>query len=119
MRKALLNPNGFSVVELLVSSSIGLLFLTSVLGAWNYSTAIWKQENVQSGLRFNLESAMEKIKSDVRLSDANKTLYYPASSGGPYSAISMPGATRDSNGFFTIGSGITWSKTVIYHVYSN
>jgi len=120
MKKVLLKSNGgFTLVESLISLSIGAMFLISVLSAWNYSTLIWKQENVQSGLRFHLESAMEKVKADVRLSDANKTLYYPVSSGGPYSAISVPEATRDSNGFFTLSSDITWNTTAIYHVYAN
>ena len=117
---SLLESKGFVIVEAMLSLTIGVVFLSSVLGAWYYSTLAWKQESTQSGLRFNLQSAMEMIKTDVRLSDANKTLYYPAGLGGPYSAISIPATTRDANGFFTMSSGtISWTKTIIYHVYTD
>lgn len=121
MKKVLLKSNGgFSLAESLISLSISTMFLTSVLSAWHYSTLIWKQENAQSDLRFSLESAMEKIKADVRLSNADTIVYYPpAGSGGPYSAVSIPAVTKDANGFFARTSTIAWDKTIIYHVYTN
>lgn len=93
--------------------------MTSVLAAWQFSTKTWKEENVQSLLRVSIEQAMEKIKEDLRLSDTNKILFYP-SSGSPYSAISIPRATPDANGFLSMSGGnILYDKTVVYYTFLN
>ena len=64
--------------------------------------------------------AMETIKSDLRLSSLTYMSYYPAGSD-TYTAISMPVAERDANGFFTLDANgeIDWDTTVIYHVYTD
>ena len=110
---------GFSLLEAMISMAVGGVFLTSVLTAWQFSTTVWKQENVQSLLRVSIEQAMEKIKEDLRLSDTNKILFYP-SSGSPYSAISIPRATPSAAGFLTMSGGnIAWDKTVVYYTFLN
>ncbi len=98
---------------------IGAIFLGGVTSVWFYSTKNWKEENVRGSMRLGLEAAFDKIKADIRLSDASKILYYPSGLGGPYSAISIPATTRNANGLFTIGTTISWSKTILYYVYNN
>lgn len=111
------SSGGFTLVESLVALAIGGAFLTSVLSAWFFSTKTWNQENLHSKLRYQIERSMEKLKADVRLSDGNNIVFYPAADP-TYTAISLPSSTLDSNGLRTIGStGITWNRTVIYHTY--
>jgi len=103
----------------MISLAVGGVFLTSVIAAWQFSTRTWKQESVQTGLRVSIEQSMEKIKEDIRLSDSNKILFYPAS-GAPYTAISIPRATPDTSGFLALSGGnIAWDKTVVYSTFSN
>ncbi|MBI2095021.1 MAG: prepilin-type N-terminal cleavage/methylation domain-containing protein [Candidatus Omnitrophica bacterium] len=115
-----LGKRGFSLIEALISLGIGTVFLTAVYNTWIFSTRSWKEENLNSELRYAIETAMEKIKEDVRLSDGNELLFYP-STAATFSAISLPRATIDSGGFLSINeeTGIVWDKTVIYHVYDN
>lgn len=112
------SPSGFSLIEAMISMAVGGVFLASVLAAWQFSTKTWKEESVQSLLRVSIEQSMEKIKEDIRLSDANKILFYP-SSGSPYAAISIPRATPATSGFLTLSGGnIAWDKTVVYHMFT-
>src|SRR3989338_781174 len=112
------NNKGFSLIEALISLGIGTVFLTTVYSTWIFSTRSWKEENVNSELRYAIETVMEKIKEDVRLSDGNEILFYP-SGGSTYSAISLPRAMVDNVGFLGVDAetGIAWDKTIIYHVY--
>ena len=113
------SPRGFSLIEAMISLSLGGVFLASVISAWFFSTKTWKEENVRSTLRIGIEQAMERIKEDVRLTDYNGVLYYP-SAASAYSAISLPHATPNANGTLTFSSNqISWDKTIIYHVYDN
>src|SRR3989338_796520 len=119
MAKTKLKMTGFSLLEAMISIAVGSVFLGSVLSAWQFSTKTWKEENVRSLLRVSIEQSMEKIKEDIRLSDSNKVLFYP-SSGSPYTAISIPRATPNANGFLTLSGGnIVWDKTVVYYPFLN
>ncbi len=110
---------GFSLVEAMVALGLGGAFLMSVISAWTYSTKIWKEESVRSTLRVQIESAMERVKEDTRLSDGNGILFYPTNTT-PYTGISLPRATRNGNGFYTMSSGqIAWDSTIIYHIFVN
>ena len=105
----------------MISLMISGIFLVSVLSAWYFSTRIWNEQNVHSRLRYNVERTMEMVKQDVRLTDGNSILFYPANAAD-YTAISLPHMSPDSNGLLNAGSsGINWSQgqTVVYHVYNN
>lgn len=111
--------HGFTLAEVLVALSISVTFLGSVVGAWYMSTRSFKEESVRSHLRYDLGKAMERMKADIRLTDGNNILFYPANSS-TYTAISLPKATPNANGFYTLSSSnISWDKTVVYHVYTN
>ncbi|MDD5439503.1 MAG: hypothetical protein PHS37_04890 [Candidatus Omnitrophica bacterium] len=67
----------------------------------------------------NVEVALEKIKTELRLSSATYTSGYPIG-GTSFTAISFPQATVDANGFYTRAGGyISWDRSVIYHLYAN
>jgi type II secretory pathway pseudopilin PulG len=113
------NSKGFTLVESLFALGLGVTFLTVVMAGWYYSTKSWKRESLKSELRYGIEKSLEKLKEDIRLSDANQILFYPAGSAA-YTAVSMPRANTDSNGFYTFSSNIiSWNQTVVYHVYDN
>lgn len=119
MRTVRPGQQGFTLVETYVAMAIGGAFLMSVLGAWFYTTKIWKEESVRMAVRVGVERGIERLKEDVRLSDYNNILFYPAGPG-PYTGISLPRATPDSTGRLTFSSGqIAWDRTVLYHLYDN
>jgi prepilin-type N-terminal cleavage/methylation domain-containing protein len=112
-------PAGFSLVEVLVALSISGLFLATLTGAWYFSTKSFKEENLRGRLRFDLHKAMERIKEDVRMTNGNNLVFYP-SSASTYTALSVPKATANGSGFYTLSSSaVSWDKTVIYHLYDN
>ena len=113
------SKKGFTYVELLMSLSITAMFLTSVMSSWYFSTKSFKQENLKGQLRFELSKALEWMKEDVRKTDGSKILFYP-SDDTTYTAISLPLATTNGSGLYTLSSSmVSWDKTVIYHIYDN
>ncbi len=111
------SSGGFSLLEALISLSIGVVFLSSVVSTWYFSSKMFKEQSLKTKLYYQVESAMEKIKKDISLSDGNGILFYPQDAS-TYTAISLPAADPDANGFLTFSSGaIAWNKTIIYHVY--
>ena len=119
MNNLLKSKEGFSLLEAMIALGIGAIFLTSVLATWYATTKAWNDEGQLFEVRINIEKAMERIKSDVRLSTDTNILFYPAGSTS-YTAISIPRSTPStSTGLLTMSSGaIVWDKTVIYHVYT-
>jgi len=110
---------GFTLLECIVAFFIGILFLVSFVATLDFVVRCWQEENLRGRLRVQLEYNVERIRAETRLSDSNLMVFYP-STGGPYSAVSFPMASRNTDGFFTVGaSGITWDKTVVYHVWTN
>lgn len=111
------NQKGFTMVEALFSLAMTVLFLGSVFSVWYFTGRTWGEERVKSELKFQLETTMERVKKEIRLSDGNKMFFYPVTAG-TYTAISFPQAIPDSNGFLSLSGGsIAWNKTVVYHVY--
>ncbi len=114
-----LNSKGFTLVESLFALGLGVTFLSVVTAGWYYSTKNWKVESLRSELRYGIEKSMEKIREDIRLSDGNQVLFYPTGNA-TYTAVSMPRAAADSNGFYNFSNNlISWNQTVVYHVYNN
>ena len=98
---------------------LSAMFLTSVMGAWFFSSKTFQQENVKGQLRYDLQKAMEWLKEDIRLTNGSNILFYPADSAS-YTAISIPKATPNASGLYTLSSDlISWDSTVIYHLYTN
>jgi len=116
---------GFTLMEIMVASAISLIVIGGVTVAFIEGLKVWQQEEIRNELNFNLETAMERIRADLRLSTSivgeggskGFMAFYPPT-GGVYTAISIPIAEpgpdgllqRDTNGM------IRWTQTVIYHV---
>jgi prepilin-type N-terminal cleavage/methylation domain-containing protein len=111
---------GFTLTEVMVASTISVLVIAGVTAAFIEGLKIWQQEEIKNELNFNLETAMERIRTDLRLSSVGIGLmsFYPATAA-QYTAISLPLALdTDGDGFLQRDESnkIVWSETVIYHV---
>ena len=114
------NNKGLTLTELMISSIVSVIILASVLNAWHYSYKNWARDRLKSKLYIDLQVAIEKIKNETRLSSASYMGFYPEGAT-EYQAISIPAATGDANGLFTLDTDdkIYWDKSIIYHVYDN
>src|SRR3989344_3735287 len=112
-----MDQKGFSLFEAMLAFALGGVFLATIAAAWYFSSTVWKEESMRGKLRYDVERSMEKMKNELRLTDGNNTLFYPVG-GSTYTAVSFPPSTLDANGFMAFsGNAISWSKTIIYHVY--
>ncbi|MGB2879331.1 MAG: type II secretion system protein [Candidatus Omnitrophota bacterium] len=120
MFKILKKNKGFTLIELMFVALLSLLVIGAIVSSWVLASGTWSGERERTHLRVDLMKALETIKHDLRLSDLNEVAYYPEG-GGPYTAISIPVAETDANGFFTLDAedNIEWDKTVIYHIYTD
>lgn len=114
------SAKGFSMIEASIALTIGAIFLGSVVSTWYASSKVWNQERVRHEMRLNIEKAMERLKSDLRLTTADGILYYP-STASTKTAISIPRATPNSStGLLSMSGGsIAWDKTIVYHLYTS
>lgn len=114
------NNRGMTIVEVIFAAVIGVVILGVVLGTWFFSYRSWTIERMRSKLRINLEIALEKIKEEVRLSTPTYMSLYKPDDSTVYEAISIPLATKDNSGFYTLDDGnIYWDRSIIYHIYDN
>jgi len=115
------SSRGFTLVEVLVASTITVLVITGALSTFVYGLRSWQAEAVKNEINIDLEGAMERIRQDLRLSSVGIGLmaFYPANAA-EYTAISFPMSTAGTNGLLTRDEStgkIQWTKTVIYHVF--
>ncbi|MDD4957588.1 MAG: type II secretion system protein [Candidatus Omnitrophica bacterium] len=117
--KILCEKKGFSFIEMMFVTVLSAVVISVIVSAWVYSYRSWTSESERTEMRFSLATALETIRSDLRLSSLTHIYFYP-SGASDYTAISIPIAIPDANGFFTIDpdTGITWDRTVIYHLYN-
>ena len=111
---------GMSLLEVLVVSVVGMLLVGVVLSMWYFGYKNWTISRISSGLRIDLQNAIERIREEIRLSSLDYMSFYP-SGAVEYTAISFPLPKYATGGFLTLDetSGkITWDKSVIYHVSS-
>jgi Tfp pilus assembly protein PilE len=119
MKNIIKGTKGFTLTEVMFVAVITVMVIGVIVSAWLFTYKTWTAEGKKTILRVDLMNALETIKTDIRLSSATYMAFYPASSTtGEYTAISMPIARTDANGFFTMDSDnkVTWNKTVIYHI---
>lgn len=109
---------GFTLLEVMVSSTISVMVIAGVTAAFIEGLKVWQQEEVRNELNFNLEESMEKLRQDLRLSSVGAGLmsFYPAGSNR-YTAISLP-LSRGDDGYVKTDSSnkVVWTHTVVYHV---
>ena len=120
MFKFLSNRKGFTITEVMFVAVITTMAIASILAAWVFTYSRWSNENVRTSLRIDMLKAIEVMKNDIRFSSMTDIVFYP-DTGPPYTGMSMPGADKDVNDFFTLDANgnIVWDRTVIYHVYTS
>ncbi len=123
MRNIFQNRNGFTLTEVIFVAVITSLLVASVGSAWVFTHRTWSGERQKTAMRIELLTAVETLKNDLRLSsDDHLHMMSYAAGGKEFTAIIMPQAERDKDGFFKITMGvdereeINWDKTVLYHV---
>lgn len=111
---------GFTMVELMVASSLSVVVLGMAMTAFMQAMWVWNQESVVNQLNMDLEIATQWMRRDLRLSSVGTghMAFYPAESA-QYEAISLPLA-EDSDGDGLLerddDNSLLWDKTVVYHV---
>lgn len=115
------NTKGFTLTEVMFVLVISVIVIGVIVSAWIFTYKTWTVESRRTMVRVDMLKALETIQSDIRLSSATYMSFYPSTSTtGEYTAVSMPIADTDSNGYYTLDSdgNIDWDRTVIYHIYN-
>jgi len=116
MRRMLRDKRGFTLTEVLIMIIIAVLVVAAMISTWTFAQKVWTGERSNTLLRIDLLKALETIRNEVRLSSATYMTFYPEGEV-TYTAMSLPSADVDTNGFLTITDGkIAWDKTIIYHI---
>ncbi|VGO19157.1 PulJ/GspJ family protein [Pontiella sulfatireligans] len=113
------NKQGFTLIEALGAFLMVVIALGLGMTGYIYTLKNTNESDIQSELDINVQQAMERLKSDLRLSSLDQIFYYPAGAG-PYTAMSFPLAEDDDDdGLFELDADgfIIWNKTVVYHVW--
>lgn len=114
-RKAL----GFTILELMVASAIAVTVIAGATAALVNALRSWRAAAIRAELHMDLETALERIRHDLRLSSVGIGLmaFYPADAA-EYTAISFPLATPGADGLLArdADGNIIWDTTVVYHV---
>ena len=115
MRNFLSENKGFTLTEVMIATVITTLLVAAISSAWIFTHKVWSGERKRTVMRIELLSAVESIKKDIRISSGDYMTFYPEDASS-YSAVMMPLATVDSDGFFMVDTErkIVWDKTVFY-----
>lgn len=109
----------FTLIELLFS--VILLGVCTVMGVygWNNIYRGERTNSAQAALDMDVRTAIERIRSEARMSAIERMVFYPDGSG-PYVAISLPIAVdRDEiTGLVPMSStsNMIFDTTVVYHI---
>ncbi len=119
MRPASARRGGFTLVETLMAVAVlGTVVVVVIAGLLQLLRSI-EQSSIQDELDIDVQTAMERIKHDLRLSSLDRMFFSPQGPG-PYTAISFPLA-RDDDGDGAVERDeeghIIWDQTVVYHVW--
>ncbi|MGQ9663181.1 MAG: PulJ/GspJ family protein [Kiritimatiellia bacterium] len=110
---------GYTVVEMATATALLLIAVAISMNALLHVIRANRIADVQNELDIDVQIAMERLKSDLRLSSLDEMVFYPAGPG-PYTAISFPLA-RDDDGDGAVDldkdGRIIWDRTLIYHVW--
>jgi len=119
MKKPHKTKLGFSLVEVSIATSIMVIALGVALSGMAYFLRSVSQSDVQNELDINVQTAMERVKQDMRLTSLDKMFFYPSGSAA-YTAVSFPKA-RDDDGDGQVdldeNGNIIWDETHVYHVW--
>jgi len=120
VNKAQTNRHGFTLTEVSIASSILVIAIAMAMAGLGYTLRSARMSNVQSELDIDVQTAMERIKIDVRLTSQDEMFFYPEGAWS-YSAMTFPMARDDDDdGAVDLDAEghIVWDKTVVYHVWS-
>ena len=110
---------GYTLIEVLGSILLLTLVMSAAISSWLYIVRAERINSVQNELDVDARIAMERLKSDLRLSATDKMYFYPEGVG-PYTAMSFPKA-RDDDGDGVIEidpyTNVIWDQTIVYHVW--
>lgn len=108
----------YTLVEIMVAMAIMGVAMTLGLSGWVHILVGQKRVEAQNNLDMDVRTSVERLRTDIRVSDLNRILFWPAGVG-PYTALSFPTTAQTSPTNLLSGSGtnIIWNQTVIYHVF--
>jgi hypothetical protein len=110
----------FTLVELSIGATLLVVTLSLAMAGFVYFLRGAAQSAVQNELDIDVQTAMERVKYDLRLSSLDHMFYFPAGAVA-FEAVSFPLA-RDDDGDGAVelneSGAIDWDKTHVYHVWS-
>jgi type II secretory pathway pseudopilin PulG len=112
--------HGFTLVEVAVAAAVLVVAIATAFTGFTFFHRRANLDRYQNELDIEVQTAMEWIKADMRLSSLDLMCFCPAG-GGPYEAMSFPLAEdTDGDGAVDVDAddNILWSKTLVYHVWS-
>lgn len=121
MRNIFRDRKGFTFTEVMFVLIVSVFVVGATLSIWIFSHRAWTGENHRTDMRIGMLKTVETMRRDIRLSSTTYMSFYPGDSS-VFTAIIMPLAEVDSNGFYTLDSAtglIDWDKAVVYHVVEN
>ena len=103
---------GFTIVEVMTAATILLSVVAMSLKGFVYTLKASHQSDTQDDLDVDVQTAMEQLKRDIRLSSLTEMYYYPAGAQR-YTAISFPKVRANSGSFWGPNTTRTTRKTTI------
>ncbi|MBL7114656.1 MAG: hypothetical protein ISS35_02730 [Kiritimatiellae bacterium] len=110
---------GYTLVEIAIAGTMLVVVLSLSMRGFIHLLSGSSQQRVQNELDIDVQTAMERIKADLRLTSLAEVYLSPAN-GPIHKAISFPLARDDDgDGAVDIDSdgNIIWDRTMIYHVW--
>ncbi|MEN7973641.1 MAG: prepilin-type N-terminal cleavage/methylation domain-containing protein [Verrucomicrobiota bacterium] len=112
------SSKGFTLVEVMAAMVILVVAVGLALSGYLFILKKANQADIQHELDINVQTAIERLKADLRLSSMDEIVYYPEGSNS-YTALSFPIA-YDSDGDGLIerdaNKHIIWDETIVYHI---
>jgi len=122
MRHRSVTRGGYTLVEITIAAALLVLGVSLAFRGLTYVLRETNLSQAQSELDINVQTAMERVKRDLRLTSLELMYFYPEGSG-PYTAMSFPMA-RDDDGDGAVDLDpvtglIEWDQTYVYHVWTS
>lgn len=112
---------GYTLVEISVAALILIIAVSMAMRGFLYVLRGTRHNISQNELDIDVQTAMERIKRDLRLSSMDRLSFAPASAK-EYTAISFPMA-RDDDGDGAVdmdeNNDIIWDRQLVYHVWAS
>src|SRR5690554_5465616 len=87
---------GFSLIEMMFAAVLLAVAAAMGLSGWAHVLRSERRNSTQAELDMDVRTAIERIRSEMRLSSVEKMVFYP-SGPGPYEAVSFPVAFDRDN----------------------